>query len=616
MRPVPRRELLLALGLCWATGCAEPEPEPLLVSETVQGLRLLGSESATPIDHFVELLVHEGHVYVANSGFGLAVMRLEPDGGLTVTEVGINPDHVPEDQWVRCTTLALHAASDTLYCASDSPIFAPELLVYDVSIPGTPVLRERVLLEQWTIRDLEVVGETLLLAAFEDGLWSAPLSDGGQPGPLEQRASGNARLLARVGSRVVLGLADVQGPGTQLRVLDPVDWTELDRLELDGPLLGLAADSSGAPRLAVAQGSLGVALVDLDGDALALRRRLEVQGVATAGLLSAADDLTLAITLSGAFAFTDDGERLFGFGPESAGAYERTGNMLHAVLHAGELLTSDWTFVERWAIDREGEAATLDLPRGVYVQPGEPARWRMRNVGGIDLRVEFWFRGEHRFEFLVPANSSDIYSLDVETIAAQMPADDVRLPLVVRIHDPAVAREGEPLAISSFVIAWPEPGVDMPPAPGELLPSVVVADPEGQLFDLAKLGEPRRVVLYSPGCPLMWPALEDLSWLAVHGRDDLLRGRPLFVTDTDVTHNIAAPWAALGVEFGLFGSEAPPEVDATNGPRVGENLFSAMVVDAIPGDALASDYELDGDGRVIAIERSYQGPWSLAVPWE
>src|SRR5690606_34628768 len=99
--------------------------------------------------------------------------------------------------------------SDTLYCASDSPIFAPELLVWDLSIPGTPVLRERVLLEQWTIRDLEVVGETLLLAAFEDGLWSAPLSDGGQPGPLEQRASGNARLLARVGQRVVLGVADV-----------------------------------------------------------------------------------------------------------------------------------------------------------------------------------------------------------------------------------------------------------------------------------------------------------------------------------------------------------------------------------------------------------------------
>ncbi|PRP93184.1 hypothetical protein ENSA5_44510 [Enhygromyxa salina] len=612
------RDLGLALGLGCSFGCVAPEPEPTtqLASETVLGLELLGTERATPIDHFVELLVHEGHVYVANSGFGIAVMRLEEDGGLTLTEAGSNPDNLPQEEWVRCTTLALHASSDTLYCASDSPIFNPDLLVYDVSVPGAPVLRERILLEQWTIRDLEVVGDTLVLAAFEDGLWSAELDPGGAPAPLEQRAEGNARLVASVGERIVLGVADMQGPGTQLRVLDPQTFAELDRLELEGPLIGLNADSSGASQVAVAQGSLGVALVDLNGDTLALNRTLEAPGVATAAVISKADDLAIVVTLSGAFAQTFEGERLFGFGPESAGAYERTGNMLHAVLHEGELLTSDWTWVERWAIEPEGEAANLDFPRGVYLRAGEPARWRMRNPGVVDLRVEFWFRGEHRFEFVVPAESSEIYSLDADALAEHMPGDDVVLPLAVRIHDPAVAREGEPLAISSFVIAQPEPGAETPPPPGELLPPVMLAATDYELFDLAGRGQPTRAVFFSPGCPLMWPELEDLSWQQVHGRDDLLGGRPLFVTDTDANTNNAAPWAALGVDFGLFGVEAPAEVNDANSPRYGDDLYNAFVVHVIPGDALASDYELDAEGRVRSVERTYRGPWSLVVPWD
>ena len=65
------------------TSLACSQEQELLTSEIRSGLRMSGAAAMSPDDHLVELLVHAGHVYAANSGYGVGTMRLETDGGLT-----------------------------------------------------------------------------------------------------------------------------------------------------------------------------------------------------------------------------------------------------------------------------------------------------------------------------------------------------------------------------------------------------------------------------------------------------------------------------------------------------------------------------------------------------
>ena len=50
---------------------------------------------------------------------------------------------------------------------------------------------------------------------------------------------------------------------------------------------------------------------------------------------------------------------------------------------------------------------------------------------------------------------------------------------------------------------------------------------------------------------------------------------------------------------------------APDGPPLYGDLISSFVVREIPGDAFASDYRIDAEGRVVAIYRMYRGPFAL-----
>ncbi|KIG17426.1 hypothetical protein DB30_03345 [Enhygromyxa salina] len=607
--------LLSALAGCGPAPEPEPEPEPIPVTELRPGIVLRGGDYADFDDHLVELIVHEGHVYVANSSLGVAAMRLEDDGGVTLTDAGSLPSTLR-----RCTSVAVHAKSDTLYCGSDSPMGTdgPVVEVYDISTPGVVTWRGAFDLEKVAIRDLAVVGDQLLIQQFDDGIWTAQI---GSEGLLSQLSDtgivGNARVSVGVGGEVVTLFADPDGHGAQLRLLDPTTWTELDRLALTGPALGLSADAEGGARVAVGLGSGGMALVSVEDHALTLEHTLEPPAVVTTGLL--AGDLAIAVTLSGVFAWdfaaaSSDGEpRLFGFGPAAMLGHERAGNMLHGVLHEGEVLTSDWLWVERWALDPAGDVLELDVPRGVYVQPEGPVRWRMRNPGPIALRAELWF--DRRPVWSGELEAWEVIDVDipVELRARVLADDEPNTRLIVRVYDPKVPSVGEPVSSTVLVIAQREVDDPMPPATGDVFPTLTLANVDHEIYTMPT-PEGSQTIWFWPDCALMWPQLEDLAWLGREGWD-LGRGEPIMLGSFDPKQDgFANRWALDGASFGLWGVAAPELGDA-NDFIDDEDIYMPFFIPTMPGDAMPTDYVMDGQGVILSIERMYRGPWTLAVPW-
>lgn len=582
-----------------------------LESELSPGLQLLDAERAGDNGHLVEMLTHEGYVYTSNSA-GFVTMRLEADGGLTMTDDGQGVA-----QWTSCTTLAIDRESDTLYCSADGPSMGePRIEVFDLSDPSAPVQGEPFLLDpiSWAVRDLEVVGDRLMINQFDAGLWTASIDDQGRLGMLERApVEGNVRFTIEVGDRLIALFADLEGSGAELRVLDPETFAELGQLALEGPPLGLAADVEGSSAVAVALGSRGMAIVDLEGDSLSLRELIQPPAVVAHALLSG--ERAFAITMSGAFAYElgDASPRMFGFGPESSGAYEREGNMLHAVLHEGELLTSDWTWVQRWRVDPSGESLSLDVPRGVYVPPLGPIRWRLRNPGPIALRAEHWVGDRHLFDVDLDPGEVETIELGVEARATILERDEPSVTLALRVHDPSVDSSGTPVSIGSMMILQRDREDPLPPAVGErLTTTVTLADIDHQTFELPT-DRRVRLVWYTPDCALMWPEFEDLAWMKRHGVE-IGDGDPIYISPVDASYGFARRWGLEAVQFGLYGPEAPPDVDAANAWFGGEDLLGVFIVHALPGNADVSDYVLEADGTVLSIERMYRGPWTLAEP--
>jgi hypothetical protein len=604
--------LVLGVALIGCTaipGFGDDEAVPS--SSLTPGLALRGGAFATVEDHLVELVVHEGYVYVANSSLGISAMSLDDNGGVTLTDVGSE-----YEDYHRCTNLAVHAPSDTLYCGSDAP-YGPDVVrieVFDISTPGDPEWRTQLEIEEWATRDLEVIGDQLLIHHFEGGLWTAQIDAEGNLSQLSKtEVEGNVRVSVGVDGRVVSLLGDPDADGAELRLLEAGTFTELDRLPLRGPPLGLSADAEGGARVGVGLGSGGMAIVAVEGDTLVLERRLEPPAVVTSGLV--AGDLAIAVTLSGAFAWELGGDepRMFGFGPSAKLGFSRAGNMLHGVIHEGELLTSDWLWVERWAIDRRGEVLALDVPRGIYLQPEGPVRWRMRNPGEIGLRAELW------------ADRDPFWSAEVgpgEVVEVELPAS-VRAELLapqepsvgisVRVYDPEVPSEGDPSSATILVLAQREPDDLMPPATGDVFPTITLEDLDHDVYTMPTSAG-SQTVWFWPDCALMWPQLEDLAWLVRDGWD-LGRGEAIMLSPFDMgIDGFDERWGLQGASFGMWGVAAPLVGDA-NDYIDEEDIYMPFFIDELPGDAMPTDYIMDGDGVIRSIERMYRGPWTLVVPW-
>lgn len=609
-----RAAVVVALVAVTPLGCGASMPgSDKLVSDIRPGLHVRGAASLSPDDHLTELVVHAGHVYAANSWGGVGVLRLEDDGGLTITDYG---SEVYGE--LRCTSLAVHRSSNTLYCAGDTPNGVeprtPAIERFSLANPGQPERGEALPIGFWSVSDIEVVGDRLLVHQFQDGLWVAEIGpDGVLSNLADAEVEGNARTSVVVGERVITAFADVEGDGTQLRLYDVDGWTELDRLALAGPPLGMSADADGGDRLAVALGSAGLALVDVGPDALTLTRTLQPPAVVTHALV--AGEIAIATTLSGAFAWdlSIPEPRLFGFGAEGTQGEHRDGNMLHGVLHDGELIASDWTWIERWAINPTGDVVALDVPRGAHARPDGPVRWQVRNPGPIPLRAEIWHQREHLFDVHAAADALTEIEIPFE-LREKLGLDEPTVQLNLRVFDVDVAPEGEPLSTSTFVIVQRSSDDPLPPAVGDAFPTVTFADPHAQLeLFTVPFAEGTQTIWFTLDCALMWPEVEDLAWRVRSGLD-VGPGTPVILSNTDlILDGFAARRSLDGVRLGLYGDTAPAPVAEANA-AFDEDLYKSFFVPELPGDAVIMDYVIDPDARVTSLERTYRGPWSLVVP--
>ena len=606
---------MAVIGAC--SPAAAPTPAPSIESELVAGLALRGGDFAEFDDHLVEIVVHEDYAYVANSNRGIAAMHLDEAGGISTTDRGFE-----YDEHIRCTSLALHAPSDTLYCAADEPVvaeFGYNIEIYDLSEPGAPAWRDRVALEHIAVRDLEVIDGRLIINHFDEGVSSAAISASGElSAQVEAGVEGNARFSVEAGDRVATLFADPAGSGAELRLYDasePGTWAELDRLALAGPAMGLSADTMGSGRVGVGLGSGGMAIVASAGDELVIEQLLLPPAVVTFPVL--AGKQAYAVTLTGVFGYAlgESGQkpRLFGFGPSGKLGHERAGNMLHGVMYGDEVLTSDWLWVERWAVDPSGEALDLDVPRGIYLPPEGPVRWRMRNPGSQDLRVELWWDRSSFWVGEIAAHSE----LEVQLSAAEreqiLRQAEPRAPLSVRVYDPAIPSEGQPVSSSALVIAERPEGDPIPPALGDVFPTLTLVNLEREIYTLPT-PDGSQTIWFWPDCAMMWPQLEDLAWLEREGVD-LGRGTPVMLTNHAVDQgDFIAHWALSGATFGMWGAAAP-EVGDANDYIDDFDIYEPLWIELIPGDAMPTDYIVDGQGVVHSIERMYRGPWTLVEPW-
>jgi len=609
-----RGALGIVFGAALVSGCGElvvagesSETGPAQ-SELRPGLSLRDGASVLE-GHLVEMVVHEGHVYAADSNSGVTVVRLEADGSLTTTQNTPNPATVH-----RCTTLALDRASDTLYCGSDRTDDTAKIELYDVSKPGSASLRGSFAINYDATRDVAVVGDTLLISSFESGLWTAQIdAQGDLSGLVELGIEGNARFAAGLDGRVVSLWSEPSELGALVRLSAREDFAELDRLALAGPPLGLSVDPEGH-RVAVALGSGGAAILRLDDDELALERMLEPPGVTTGALVEG--ELGVAITLTGAFAWALAGDeaRIFGFGPAAQLSQVGAGNMLHGVVHEGELLVSDWVFIERYAIDPSGEVLALDVPRGLHVPPTGAIAWKVRNPGRTELRLDIstqrqgllWSRA------IAPGGVEEV-SLDADTHAELLSPEEPVASLEIAARDPSLADDSAALWRTRMALVERNPDKPLPPATGDLFPEITVENGAGGLYTLPHASG-TQTIWFSPDCALMWPEIQDLAWLE-RAEIDLGRGTPVLLTDFAIDQSgYVDDWDLDSLELGLWGAAAPAIGDA-NAELAPSALEGPFIIADMPGDAHPIDYVITGDGIIRSIERTYRGPWSLVVGW-
>lgn len=620
-------QLRLALSCLALVGCQlEVASEPERVLPRPSGLiRLAQVEQSAPSPHLVEVVVVGDLLYVANSNDAFAIYRIG-DGELA--PILDHPTGVTGDR--RCTTLAVHEPSASLYCGNDE---YSGVLRYDVGDPSKPMRDDEDFNPPLTglrVHDLLVVGDRLLMARYEHGLASARIDPAGRLSALHEQAElGNLRKLDVDAAGRVWALTGDRG----LLVLevDPADsshWVERWQLDLDGPALGLGVEGS---RGAIGLGSAGLAIVSLDEHGLALTHALRPAGVVTAADIHG--DVAVAATLMGVFvydlreiaawpsdprgeqpraAFDEGGARLLGHA--LAGPWDHPGGkggMLDGVLHERdgelELITSDWRWLERFAIELDGFPATVDLRRGEYVAAeAERVAIHLRNPTPFARRVELQIFGElDTIDVVLDARATARVELD----AARFEIDTPQL-VIAQVYDgdtivdaPGVTiLRRAPLSASSVADRGR-------PAPGQPFPTITLATGWPSAIEpliIPGTSVRQRVVFFSIDCALMWPEIEDLLWRVRAGL--LAPDEVVFASHIDPTVEGAFDrWRLGDAAWGYFEPHLlPPELAGRN-PF--DNLYEdGFVIHELPAAAYyPTDYVIDVDGRVLTVEREYRG---------
>ncbi|MCB9756150.1 MAG: hypothetical protein H6713_40030 [Myxococcales bacterium] len=584
----------MAVGAGLAPAACGPAAEP--------GLRPRAHVQFDQGAHLGELLVQGDFLYVANSNDALATLRLHDAVGLTVTQ------REPATFFARCTTLAAHAPSRTIYCGADEG----ELLAYSVEDPARPALRKPITAEQLPVRDLHVDGDTLLLARFEDGLWQAPIEPDGD---IDEDAMRPTPLAANV--------HHVDGAGPTLAALalerglvplihDAVARSELTvgpALALDGPLINLRVRGSMA---LVALGSAGASIAELrPGGAPIERARLRPPGVVTS--VDLRGDRAAVITLSGVYLYdlraldlsTGTGEaRLAGFVNTGERNTGRPGAALDGQFVGDALVVVDWYRVNLLDTELDGVALELEHPGGVYYRQGDALSIPLRNPGDATLEVralqDVHELGRARLEPSAPDEPPSQERLEL----AALPSPTLER---VTLEISTVDEFGLSHDVGEQLLVPARAGAGDPPAAGDPLPRFAYADGAGQL-QLAPLdGTPTRIMFHATDCAAMWPVLQDLAWLARRPDPPFT---PLLVSAPNLDRiGFARRWGLEGVRHGHHDDPSTPASVREHNAVFGAQLYEDGFMNTrLPyGNLHPTEYVTDEQGVIIHVSREYRG---------
>lgn len=567
-------------------------PDGALPGAVFAGLSLREQyEVPLPGGHLGEVTIHRNVAYVANSWDSFATVALEPDGTIFATLV--RPEETPRP---RCTTLAIHDASSTMYCSSDE---SDRVAAYDVRDSEHPVLRDAAALVLGVagVRDLQVVGNDLFAAQFEHGLTVSAIGPAGElRAAVATAVTGNLRFVSADRGRIVVlsadrGLLLLDGVGAAVTVAHVL------------PLAGTPQDLSvRGDRAAVALGSEGAVVVDLSGVPSVIAR-VSPQAVVTGADLDG--ELLALTTLTGAYLYdlSVAPARLVGYSASGRRDDRSGGVMLSGRFAGGDFLTSDWIFVERFAAERAGHVLELDVPRGLYVPVGAGATFPLRNEGDVALDATVRV-GSSVIEVRVAEGETVSVVIEPALLAELVAAPDANLRVTVTSMG---GSDGLRVPVAFRPVTTGSPTER--PAVGDVFPELLVQAPSGVL-GVPVAGRRSLFVFFARDCAAMWPVLEDATYLGLLGAlED--GATPFLLTESDVASDgYVARWALGAADVGHHGYLAPPEVVAFNGSeQVYEDRFQ---LSSLPRAAShPTNYLVGPSGTVEAVDTYYRGAFPL-----
>jgi hypothetical protein len=443
-----------------------------------------------------------------------------------------------------------------------------------------------------------VLGDTLLVAAFQSGLLAAPISPAGELGALEDTGvEGDARFVDGDASRLVV-LDHARG----VRVLTPdgARWTQRTAdLPLPGPKLGLRVVGGEA---LVALGSEGAALVSLDGAGPRETLRLRPPGVVSS--VDRAGALVAVTCLSGVFLYdvATTPATLRGWAPARS-------IMLDGRFVGGDLVVTDWEDLVRFAIDPAGVAEGVDVGWGQYVAEG-PVTVSLRNPLPAARRARVLSAGNEPL--------AEVTLLPGEARTVEIDAARIRLsggaPASAEIRVVTVVDGGETRPQTVRVVRRAASSPAVPPAVGDAMPSLLVATSRTETLRLPLPGTSTRLVFYAHACAAVWPQLEDLNYLTATGRPPLDAVPVILAQEDTARFGFTQRFGLRDLVSAYYGGrpgEVPPAVSEALAPY-GDLYYGTFQLRELRGGAAhPTDYVVAPSGRVTRIERIYRGLYPL-----
>ncbi len=385
--------------------------------------RIPDASGSTP--HAAYLLVSD-RLYVANSG-GVVAYDISADG----LSLHYTTDTLDQDP-VRCTSVARHAASRRLYCAA---VDRADLSTLDADTGVLVSDGNLFSLLSRGYRDIHIIGNTLYLAGFDAGLLRAQIDPDGNLAELESFIEGEIVEIEGDESRLVL-----LDRNTGLRVFE--DGLEVRSIPLHGPMLGLSLRGNVA---AVAKGSEGAQLVDVDTGSSLKEARPPCVAV-DADYHEGA--LAIACT-SGTYVYRTEPN------PRTAGWVPAAYASLNVRFIDDLLVANDWWSLTSYRVDPEGRALGLDAPRGFLLERGEGIRFAVRNPDDQPQHLDGELLAPHGQIFIdVPPNDDD--EVIVLRTQEQGPSAAVKVK-IARGKPRATFDSIFPIALASRYVSFVQP---------------------------------------------------------------------------------------------------------------------------------------------------------------